>query len=53
MGGWLDELTMRTMDVFQAFPAFVLALGVATMLGTSTTDLIAVLALVERRATSG
>lgn len=46
VGGWIDELAMRTMDVFQAFPAFVLALGVATMLGTSTTDLIAVLALV-------
>jgi peptide/nickel transport system permease protein len=47
VGGWLDEVTMRVMDVFQSFPAFVLALAVATMLGTSTVDLIAVIALVN------
>jgi peptide/nickel transport system permease protein len=47
MGGWLDELTMRTTDVFQSFPAFVLALGVATMLGTSTVNLIVVIAVVN------
>jgi peptide/nickel transport system permease protein len=46
-GGWLDEVAMRVMDVFQSFPAFVLALAVATMLGTSTIDLIAVIALVN------
>lgn len=46
-GGWLDEVTMRVMDVFQSFPAFVLALGVATMLGSSTLNLIEVIALVN------
>lgn len=46
-GGWLDEVTMRIMDVFQSFPAFVLALAVATMLGTSVGDLIAVIAVVN------
>jgi peptide/nickel transport system permease protein len=46
-GGWLDEVAMRVMDVFQSFPAFVLALAVATMLGTSTIDLIAVIAVVN------
>jgi len=45
VGGWLDELAMRVMDVFQSFPAFVLALGMATMLGTSTVNLIVVIAL--------
>ena len=47
VGGWFDEVAMRVMDVFQSFPAFVLALAVATMLGTSTIDLIAVIALVN------
>jgi peptide/nickel transport system permease protein len=46
LGGWLDEVAMRVVDVFQSFPAFVLALGVSTMVGTSTLDLIGVLALV-------
>jgi len=47
VGGWVDEVAMRVMDVFQSFPAFVLALAVATILGTSTVDLIGVIALVN------
>jgi peptide/nickel transport system permease protein len=46
-GGWVDEVAMRVVDVFQSFPAFVLALAVATLLGQGTANLIAVIALVN------
>lgn len=46
-GGWVDEVGMRAMDVVQAFPAFVLALAVVTLLGRSTADLIGVIAFVN------
>jgi peptide/nickel transport system permease protein len=45
--GWVDEVGMRVVDVVQSFPAFVLALAVATLLGTGTGNLIAVIALVN------
>ena len=32
-GGWTDSLSMRGLDVIQAFPAFVLAVGVLAALG--------------------
>jgi peptide/nickel transport system permease protein len=47
VGGWVDEIGMRVMDILQSFPAFVLALVVAAVLGRSLVDLIAVLALVS------
>jgi peptide/nickel transport system permease protein len=46
-GGWLDEIAMRVVDVVQAFPAFVLALVVATLAGRGIANLIAVIALVN------
>ncbi len=46
VGGWLDDVTMRLADILQAFPAFILALAVAALLGRSTPDLIIVLAVV-------
>jgi peptide/nickel transport system permease protein len=33
MGGIVDEVTMRTMDILQAFPRFIFAMGVAYALG--------------------
>jgi peptide/nickel transport system permease protein len=33
MGGLVDEATMRTMDILQAFPRFIFAMGVAYALG--------------------
>jgi peptide/nickel transport system permease protein len=47
VGGWVDEIAMRSVDVMQSFPAFVLALAVATLLGRGIIDLIAVIALVS------
>ncbi len=32
-GGWFDELFMRTMDILQAFPSLILAMGIAFALG--------------------
>jgi peptide/nickel transport system permease protein len=46
-GGWFDEIAMRIVDVVQAFPSFVLALAVVTLLGRSIPTLIAVLAFVN------
>lgn len=46
-GGWVDEVAMRIVDVAQAFPGFVLALAVATLLGTGVVNLIVVIALVN------
>jgi peptide/nickel transport system permease protein len=47
VGGWLDEIGMRTMDVVQSFPTFVLALAVAALLGSGAVNLVAVLAFVN------
>jgi peptide/nickel transport system permease protein len=47
VGGWVDEIGMRVVDIIQSFPAFVLALAVATLLGTGIVNLISVIALVN------
>jgi peptide/nickel transport system permease protein len=47
LGGWLDEVAMRVVDVFQSFPAFVLALAVVAVLGNDLVNLVEVLALVS------
>ena len=44
-GGLTDEGCMRAMDVLQAFPNFVLALGIAAALGPSLPNLIVAIAL--------
>jgi peptide/nickel transport system permease protein len=46
-GGWGDEVTMRGMDVLQAFPSFILAMGVAAALGPSLRNLIISVALIN------
>lgn len=33
IGGLIDEITMRIMDIFQAFPRFIFAMGVAYAIG--------------------
>ncbi|MDF5754222.1 ABC transporter permease [Spongiactinospora sp. TRM90649] len=49
-GGWADDVLMRVLDVFQAFPAFILALAVAALLGGGASDLVLVIALVNAPA---
>ena len=46
-GGWIDELVMRGMDVLQAFPSFILAMGIAAALGPSLRNLIISVALIN------
>ena len=47
VGGWFDEVTMRVMDMVSAFPAFILAMGIAGALGPSLRNLIIAIALVN------
>jgi peptide/nickel transport system permease protein len=44
-GGWLDDGIMRVMDMLQAFPNFILAMGIAAALGPSLTNLIIAIGL--------
>jgi peptide/nickel transport system permease protein len=45
VGGLIDELLMRFMDMMQAFPGFILAMAVAGALGPSLPNLIAAIAV--------
>ena len=44
-GGVLEHVVMRIVDVILAFPGFVLALGIAAMLGNSTRNVIIAVAI--------
>lgn len=46
LGGWVDALVMRTVDVFLAFPPILLALTVVAALGPSASSVIIALGLV-------
>lgn len=45
-GGWAETLVMRTVDIFLAFPAILLALALVAALGAGVTSVIAALILV-------
>jgi peptide/nickel transport system permease protein len=47
IGGALDEVGMRLMDMLSAFPGFILAMGIAAALGPSLRNLIIAIALVN------
>ena len=40
LGGWIDQLIMRFLDMFYAFPGFLLALSLVAVLGPSVGNLI-------------
>jgi peptide/nickel transport system permease protein len=44
---WLSQLIMRVMDIFQAFPIFVLAMVLVTVRGTGIVNVIAAIAIVN------
>jgi peptide/nickel transport system permease protein len=46
-GRWIDEVIMRSMDILQAFPSFILAMGIAAALGPSLRNLIVSVALIN------
>lgn len=50
LGGRLDDALMRLLDIFQAFPTFIMALVVAALLGGGTLNLVLVIALVNAPA---
>jgi peptide/nickel transport system permease protein len=45
LGGWIDELSMRMMDIVLAFPQIVLAIAVAALLGPSLINVIWIVGL--------
>lgn len=40
LGGWFDEVFMRLMDILQAFPSLILAMGIAFALGPGVLTVI-------------
>ncbi|WP_433378719.1 ABC transporter permease [Actinoplanes sp. CA-142083] len=50
LGGWIDDVLMRIVDIFQAFPTFILALAVAALLGDGFGNLVFTIALVNAPA---
>jgi peptide/nickel transport system permease protein len=44
-GGWMDEVLMRTTDVFLAFPRLVLAIAIAATLGPGLSNSVIAIAL--------
>lgn len=47
VGGWLDQLLSRTVDVLMAIPALIFALLLLTIVGTSVFNMIIVIALID------
>jgi len=46
-GGWLDEIVMRIVDAFLAFPSLLLALGIAGLFGAGFMNLVIALITVD------
>jgi peptide/nickel transport system permease protein len=47
VGGWLDALIMRVLDVLLAFPAILIGIAIAAMLGPGATNAAIALAIVS------
>ena len=45
--GWIDQLLSRCVDILMAFPTLIFSLMILSVLGTSTTVLITVIALLD------
>jgi peptide/nickel transport system permease protein len=45
-GGWLDEVMMRVVDIFLAFPAFVLAMAIAAAAGRGMRSVVIALTII-------
>lgn len=46
LGGWIDEMLMRIVDVFLSIPELIFALAIAAVLGPSFTNIILALSMV-------
>ena len=47
LGGWTDQLLSRAIDILMAFPTLIFALMVLSVIGTTITGLIVVIALLD------
>lgn len=47
LGGWLDDVIMRSMDVLMAFPALLLAIAIVSVLGTGLINALIAIAIVS------
>lgn len=47
LGGWLDQLMSRIVDVFMAIPALIFAMLLLSIFGTSIISLIAVMSVID------
>ena len=47
VGGWLDQVLSRIVDVLMAIPALIFALLLLTIVGTSITNMVLVIALID------
>jgi ABC-type dipeptide/oligopeptide/nickel transport system permease subunit len=47
IGGWLDDLIMRSMDVLQAFPGLLLAIAIVAVLGPGLVNALLAIAIIE------
>ncbi|MFZ4828854.1 MAG: ABC transporter permease subunit [Phototrophicaceae bacterium] len=47
LGGWADNLIMRTMDVLMAFPSLLLAIAIVTILGPGLLNALIAIAIVS------
>jgi peptide/nickel transport system permease protein len=45
-GGWVDDVTMRVMDILLSLPPFVLAIGITAVLGPSLTNVMVAIGIV-------
>lgn len=47
MGGWLDDLIMRSLDVLMAFPSLLLAIAIVAVLGPGLINALLAIAIIE------
>jgi peptide/nickel transport system permease protein len=47
VGGWVDEVTMRLLDIVLAFPQIVLAIALAAVLGPSLSNVILIVGILQ------
>jgi ABC-type dipeptide/oligopeptide/nickel transport system permease subunit len=47
IGGWLDDVIMRSLDVLQAFPSLLLAIAIVSVLGPGLINALLAIAIIE------
>jgi ABC-type dipeptide/oligopeptide/nickel transport system permease subunit len=47
LGGWLDDLIMRSLDVLMAFPSLLLAIAIVAVLGPGLINALLAIAIIE------